>query len=130
MRLLQSSDQGLLNLPVCCENSSLTGIRSTTFSMPANAYMDLGWAGLILPFWYGAAIGAVFARLRRFELWALAVYPLCLVGILDSYRITYWTTTQMVVPLVAIALVMRVTYRVSHEETSRSQPHPLHTQTI
>jgi hypothetical protein len=83
----------------------------TTFSLPGRAYMDLGWSGAMVVFWFGAAIGAVFARCQRGELWALAVYPLCVVGVLDSYRITYWTDTHMVVPVLGIALVMRSVYR-------------------
>jgi hypothetical protein len=41
------------------------------------------------------------------------VYPLCVVGILDSYRVMYWSRTEMVVPTLAIALVMASVYRAA-----------------
>jgi hypothetical protein len=87
----------------------------TTFSLPGYAFMDLGWPGAIVLFWFGAAIGAVFARFRRGELWALLIYPLCVVGMLDSYRVMYWSRTQMVVPVLAISLLMASVYRAKAE---------------
>jgi hypothetical protein len=85
----------------------------TTFSLPGYAFMDLGWPGALLLFWFGAAIGAVYARFRHGELWALLVYPLCVVGILDSYRVMYWSRTEMVVPVLAIILLMASVYRAA-----------------
>lgn len=90
----------------------------TTFSLPGLAFMDLGWPGAILLFWFGAGIGAVFARFCHGELWALFVYPLCVVGMLDSYRVMYWSRTHMVVPVLAIGLLMASVYRA----TASSRP--------
>ena len=83
----------------------------TTFSLPGYAFMDVGWPGAVVLFWFGAAIGAVFERFRRGELWAMLVYPLCVVGILDSYRVMYWSRTEMVVPTLAIVVLMGSVYR-------------------
>jgi hypothetical protein len=88
----------------------------TTFSLPGVAFADVGWGGIVLMFWLGAAIGAVHARFRHGELWAIFVYALCVVGILDSFRILYWGRTEMVVPTVAIALLMTRVYRVARQE--------------
>lgn len=82
----------------------------TTFSLPGEVFADLGWAGLGILFWFGALIGFVFSRFERGELWAVCVYPLCLVGILDSFRIMYWGRTEMVVPTLAIAVLMGAVY--------------------
>jgi hypothetical protein len=94
----------------------------TTFSMPGEVFMDLGWSGAIVVFWFGAALGVVFARFRRGELWALCAYPLCLVGILDSYRIVFWTSTNMVVPLLGIAWVLGRAYRLARPERRAAEP--------
>jgi hypothetical protein len=88
----------------------------TTFSLPGTAFSDLGWAGIALLFWIGAAIGAVYARFRRGELWAVLVYALCVVGILDSFRIMYWSRTEMVVPTLAIVLVMTSVYAAARQD--------------
>jgi hypothetical protein len=88
----------------------------TTFSLPGVAFADVGWGGIVLLFWLGAAIGAVHARFRHGELWAILVYALCVVGILDSFRILYWGRTEMVVPTVAIMLLMTRVYRVARQE--------------
>jgi oligosaccharide repeat unit polymerase len=85
----------------------------TTFSLPGDAFMDLGWTGAIVVFWFGAGLGALFDRFRSGEFWALLVYPLGVVGILDSYRIAFWTTTNMVVPVLGIALLMGRVYRLA-----------------
>jgi hypothetical protein len=92
----------------------------TTFSLPGFAFMDLGWSGVMLVFWFGAATGAVFARFVRGELWALLVYPLCVAGILDSYRIVYWTDTHMVVPVLGIVLAMRRVYPLVEGRSPRT----------
>jgi hypothetical protein len=94
----------------------------TTFSLPGYAFMDLGWPGALVLFWLGAGIGAVFERFRRGELWALLVYPLCVVGILDSYRVMYWTRTEMVVPTLAIALLMGSVYRAAGARATDGHP--------
>ncbi len=88
----------------------------TTFSLPGVAFADVGWGGIVLMFWLGAAIGAVYARFRHGELWAICVYALCVVGILDSFRILYWGRTEMVVPTVAIALLMTRVYAAARQE--------------
>ncbi len=88
----------------------------TTFSLPGAAYSDLGWVGLALMFWIGAGIGAVHARFRRGELWAVFVYALCVVGILDSYRIMYWGRTEMVVPTLAIIVLMTKVYAAARQD--------------
>jgi hypothetical protein len=88
----------------------------TTFSLPAMAFQDLGWGGIILMFWLGAAIGAVYARFRHGELWAIFVYALCVVGILDSFRILYWGRTEMVVPTLAIVLLMTRVYAAAKQD--------------
>jgi hypothetical protein len=43
----------------------------------------------------------------------LQVLPLCVVGILDSYRAVYWSRTEMVEPTLAITLLMGRIYRVA-----------------
>jgi positive regulator of sigma E activity len=83
----------------------------TTFSMPGDVFMDIGWVGPALIFWFGVAASAVYARFRRGELWAVLVYPVVAVGVLDSYRILYWTHTEMVVPVVVFAAVVLPLYR-------------------
>lgn len=83
----------------------------TTFSMPGDVFQDLGWIGAALVFWFGVMSGAVYARFRRGELWALLVYPVVVAGILDSYRILYWTRTEMVLPVVVFAFVCVGSYR-------------------
>lgn len=87
----------------------------TTFSMPGDVFQDLGWIGAALIFWFGVIAGAVFARFRRGELWALFVYPLIVAGILDSYRILYWTRTEMVLPVVVLTFVCLGWYRARRE---------------
>jgi hypothetical protein len=95
----------------------------TTFSLPGYAFMDLGWPAALVLFWFGAGIGAVFERFRRGELWALLVYPLCVVGILDSYRVMYWPRTEMVVPTVAIIMLMGSVYRAAAARAA-GEAHP------
>jgi len=90
----------------------------TTFSLPGDAFMDLGWASAIVLFWFGAGIGVVFTRFRSGELWALFVYPLCVVGILDSYRLMYWSRTEMVVPTLAIVVLMGSIRRARAQSTA------------
>ena len=87
----------------------------TTFSMPGDVFQDLGWVGPALIFWFGVLAGCVYERFRRGELWAILVYPLVVAGILDSYRILYWTRTEMVVPVLVITLVCMGCYRSRRE---------------
>ena len=83
----------------------------TTFSMPGDVFQDIGWVGPFLIFWFGVAAGCIYARFRRGELWALLIYPLVVAGILDSYRLLYWTRTEMVLPVVVTVLVTMRWYR-------------------
>ncbi len=83
----------------------------TTFSMQGDVFQDLGWVGPLLVFWFGVISGCVYARFRRGELWALLVYPVIAAGILDSYRILYWTRTEMILPVLVFTLVVMGLYR-------------------
>ena len=64
------STTGLLN-ELYPDNNPLT-----TFPLSGAAFADLGRVGLALMSWIGAGIGAVHARFRRGELWAVFVYVL------------------------------------------------------
>jgi hypothetical protein len=101
----------------------------TTFSMPGDVFQDLGWIGPALIFWFGVIAGGVYARFRQGELWALLVYPLIVAGILDSYRILYWTRTEMVLPVVVVTLVCLGWYRARREapvaSPARAQSTPM-----
>ena len=88
----------------------------TTFSLPGVAFQDVGWGAIVVMFWLGAAIGAVYARFRHGELWAIVVYALCVVGILDSFRILYWGRTEMVVPTLAIVVLMTRVYAAAKQD--------------
>jgi hypothetical protein len=44
-------------------------------------------------------------------MWALLIYPVIVAGILDSYRLLYWTRTEMVLPVVVSAVVSVGWYR-------------------
>ena len=75
----------------------------TTFSLPGYAFLELGWGGLVLMYWIGSVIGVVYARLRAGELWAIVIYPILVVGLVDSFRIFYWTESRA---LIAIAYTL------------------------
>jgi hypothetical protein len=79
--------------------------------MPGDVFQDIGWIGPLLVFWFGVLSGCVYARFRRGELWALLVYPVVVAGILDSYRILYWTRTELVLPVLVMVLVCAGWYR-------------------
>lgn len=83
----------------------------TTYSMPGDVFQDLGWIGPALVFWFGVIAGCVYQRFRRGEMWALLIYPVIVAGILDSYRLLYWTRTEMVLPVVVSAVVSVGWYR-------------------
>jgi hypothetical protein len=86
----------------------------TVYSFPGYAYMDLSWGGILICLWFGLVIGAVHQRFAAGELWALLVYPFLFVGILDSWRIFYWSETRMLAPmafvLLAVLLVSQRTF--------------------
>ena len=96
----------------------------TTFSLPGMAFQDVGWGAIIVMFWLGAAIGAVYARFRHGELWAIFVYALCVVGILDSFRILYWGRTEMVVPTLAIVVLMTRVYAAAKQDPGSRRVSP------
>jgi oligosaccharide repeat unit polymerase len=78
----------------------------TTFSLPGYAFMELGWGGAVLLFWFGALVGIVHARFRAGELWAILIYPLVAVGVIDSFRILYWPQSRLLIAAGAIAIVV------------------------
>jgi hypothetical protein len=82
------------------------GPQFTTFSLPGYAYMELGWGGAVLMYWFGALVGIVHARLRAGEVWAVLIYPLFVVGVVDSFRIMYWPLTRMLIAGGVIAIVV------------------------
>ena len=88
----------------------------TTFSLPGYAFLDLSWVGLGLMFWLGVICGVCYARFRAGSSWALFLYPLLFVGIVDSYRILYWTQSRMLVPAVLLVFVAR---RVGRERLAQ-----------
>jgi hypothetical protein len=85
----------------------------TTFSLPGYAFLELGWGGLILVYWFGAIVGIVYARLRAGELWAILIYPLVVVGVIDSFRTMYWSQSRLLIPVIVIAFVVAQTPRHS-----------------
>ena len=76
----------------------------TVYSFPGYAYTDLSWGGILVCLWFGLVIGAVHQRFAMGELWALLVYPFLFVGILDSWRISYWSESRMLVPVAFVVL--------------------------
>lgn len=91
----------------------------TTFSAPGDLYMDIGWASPLAFLWFGVGAGVVYARMRRRELWALLVYPIVAIGVVDSDRILYWTRTESVLPIVVLALASWRLYSLSQRASGR-----------
>jgi hypothetical protein len=91
----------------------------TTVSLPGYAFMELGWGGAVLMYWLGAFVGTVYARFRAGELWAVLIYPLVAVGVIDSFRILYWPQSRMLIAAGVIAMVVsRVPRRVTASRSS------------
>ncbi len=84
--------------------------RFTVYSFPGYAFMDLSWGGIVLTFWFGMLVGAVYYRFAVGEFWALLIYPFFFVGVLDSWRILYWSESRMLVPVLLIAIVSYAVY--------------------
>jgi oligosaccharide repeat unit polymerase len=78
----------------------------TTFSLPGYAFLELGWGGIVLMCWLGAFVGLTYSRLRAGEVWAVLVYPLVVVGLLDSFRIFYWTESRAMIAAGFILVVV------------------------
>jgi hypothetical protein len=99
----------------------------TTFSLPGYAFMELGWGGAVLLYWFGAFVGVVHARFRAGELWAVLIYPLVAVGVIDSFRILYWPQSRLLIAAGVIAIVVsRIPRRVTASRASVMpvQAHP------
>jgi hypothetical protein len=83
---------------------------------PAKITLVTVWLHLIAAVPLAAVTATVAGERRqlfRGEPWAIFVYPLCVVGILDSYWVLYWTRREMVVVVLGIVLVMRSVYRAA-----------------
>jgi hypothetical protein len=85
----------------------------TTVSLPGYAFLDLSWVGLALMFWFGVICGVCYTRFCAGTLWALLVYPLVLIGVIDSYRILYWTESRMLIPAIFLMVISRRIVRTS-----------------
>jgi hypothetical protein len=83
----------------------------TVYSFPGYAYMDLSWGGILICFWFGLLIGAVYYRFAAGELWALLIYPFLFVGVLDSWRIFYWSESRMLTCVVFLAVTAFCIYQ-------------------
>lgn len=86
------------------------GETFTVFSAPGYAFMDLSWGGAVILFWFGVGIGAVYTRFRSGEMWGLAIYPILVVGLLDSFRTFYWSESRAMVPVAFILVIMYFAY--------------------
>jgi hypothetical protein len=84
--------------------------------------MDLGWGGALILFWCGLLMGAVFDRFCRGELWACLLYPLLFVGLLDSFRIFYWSESRMLAPAALLFLVAAAASRLARRTDRDTRP--------
>jgi hypothetical protein len=92
----------------------------TVYSLPGYAFMDLSWGGGLVLLWWGLVVGFVYTRFRGGELWARLLYPLLFVGLLDSFRIFYWTESRMLVPAVFLTCLALAHYRSVWREQDKA----------
>jgi hypothetical protein len=90
--------------------------------------MDLSWGGILICFWFGLLLGAVHYRFAAGELWALLIYPLLFVGVLDSWRIFYWSESRMLTCVAFLAVTSLFLYAQSR--AARRQLRPGHAVTV
>jgi hypothetical protein len=94
----------------------------TVFSFPGYAYMDLSWGGILICLWFGLVVGAIHYRFASGELWALLIYPFLFVGVLDSWRIFYWSESRMLTCVAFLALTSYLIYHHSRDSRPIAGP--------
>lgn len=85
-----------------------------TFSAPGYMYMDLGWGALGLALLFGIALGAVHAGYVGGSAVAVLAFPILFMGMLDTLRILYFTSTRCILPILVIAIAARMAQPSRH----------------
>lgn len=79
------------------------GVTSyTNISLIGETYLDLGYLNLLFIALVGCVIGFLYKKFDQKSILGLISYPIIFLGIIESYRINYFTEPRFIYPFLAV----------------------------